>query len=184
MKKNPVITILVLVFLVSVIVAVVIDSKKRSRIPKERDFPLTVVVATTSDRAFIIQYSKTMAYDILKLNSVVVQIAEMPQKMMPIEGDIVIEAYVIPVLMLKHTYTIFLSDKITSDEHLRRVLSHEFAHIKQYESGRLIINGDIWIWEGDTVTFAEKKWSKRPWEIDAMVEGRRINKKMDAFLYE
>ena len=66
---------------------------------------------------------------------------------------------------------------------LKMTLSHEFIHIAQYESGRLIIDGKNYLWEGEPGVF-DGYDVKRPFEQEAFNSQVKIRHELNEFLYD
>ena len=74
-------------------------------------------------------------------------------------------------------------DKMTRDESIL-VMSHEFLHIKQYDSQRLklIKTGKV-VWLGDTIDVVTIDYNSRPWEIEAFKNQRSFRDSLEKVLY-
>jgi hypothetical protein len=72
---------------------------------------------------------------------------------------------------------------MTRDESIL-VMSHEFLHIKQYDSQRLklIETGKV-VWLGDTIDVVTIDYNSRPWEIEAFKEQRSFRDSLEKVLY-
>jgi hypothetical protein len=74
-------------------------------------------------------------------------------------------------------------DKMTRDESVL-VMSHEFLHIKQYDSQRLkLIKAGRVIWLGDTIDVVTMDYNSRPWEIEAFKKERSFRDSLLKVLY-
>lgn len=74
-------------------------------------------------------------------------------------------------------------DKMTKDESIL-VMSHEFLHIKQYDSQRLkLIKAGKVVWLGDTIDVVTIDYNSRPWEIEAFKEERSFRDSLLKILY-
>jgi len=82
------------------------------------------------------------------------------------EGELEFSGIVTPLPFGTHRYLLLLNKNLGVVE-LRETLSHEFIHINQHETGRLVSLGNIFIWEGDTINVNEVEYRDRPFEIEA-----------------
>ena len=81
-------------------------------------------------------------------------------------------------------YIIFLDD-MGRDESIK-VLSHELIHLRQYVTQKLILHKNEVIWDGKVISeneINELEYGKRPWEMEAFVEQRRLESKIRSILY-
>jgi len=167
---------IIILFLIAIFIAILISiftPEKEAVVPV---FPESIIVGTTSSYPDVNLISKTLANKVLKMDTIQLMIVDVPPKL---QGEY--EAYVVPG-PVPHSYVIFLSPLVKRSVDLMRVLSHEFAHIKQYESKRLIpvnIQTGLYVWEGDTINFARIPYEKRGFEIEAF----RIEKELKSELY-
>ena len=73
-------------------------------------------------------------------------------------------------------------DNISRTEALT-VLSHEILHIKQYESGRLVVNGTNVIFDGKQYDINEIPYEQRNWEIEAFHDQTEMETYIRDILY-
>lgn len=81
-------------------------------------------------------------------------------------------------------YIIFLDD-MSRDESIK-VLSHELIHLRQYVTQKLILHKNEVIWDGEVISehkVSELEYDKRPWEMEAFAEQRRLENKIRNILY-
>lgn len=76
-------------------------------------------------------------------------------------------------------YVIYIEDSGRSKD--IEILSHELVHLKQYQDKRLVINGQVSIWLGDTLNI--KSYNDRPWEIEAFRKQGELDKNIRKLLY-
>ena len=62
-------------------------------------------------------------------------------------------------------------------------ISHELIHLQQYRSGNLTVTKDYVIWKGDTLVDNIPDYFDRPWEIEAVNEGRVLERQIRDILY-
>ena len=185
MKKNNVISILAAILIISVTIAIIVTIKKDKRIPIDRDFPISLSVDTNLELPYVNLIAKTIANNVLEYDTLSIIILKMRQEF-SLGENITTEAFVLKVPTEDHSYLISISDRVRTRTSLIRVLSHEFAHIKQFESGRMEvinINKGIYLWEGDTLDLTTIPYKERPMEKDAFIEGNRIQFAVIPFLY-
>lgn len=150
-----------------IITLVIVGIIKGRREPHAASFPDTIAVGTTSHVPHVNLIAKTLAHKVLQYDTLSVMITEMPVQY---EGKY--SAFVVKTVV-PHSYVIFLSKSVRGQSHLRQVLSHEFAHIHQYETGQLVpidIDNGIYVWEGDTIDFTSIEYNDRIFEKDAYLK--------------
>lgn len=82
-----------------------------------------------------------------------------------------------------HDYSIFVGKELNKAM-VRKVIAHEMAHIKQYESGRLIeIDKGIMQYDGKIINLSKTEYKNRPFEIDAFNEQGRILSMLNRIVY-
>lgn len=75
-------------------------------------------------------------------------------------------------------------DKMDRNEAVM-VMSHEFLHVKQYDSQRLkLIGAGKVVWLNDTIDVITIDYTSRPWEIEAFKEERSFRDSLDKVLYQ
>lgn len=156
----------------------IITTTKRDPIISE--FPESLIVGTTSEEPYVNLIAKTLAYKVLDMDTIKLMIVDMPLNMKENYSAFVVAG---PSL---HSYVIFLSSEVRSQSEIRRVLSHEFAHIQQYESGDLItidIETGIYVWKGDTIDFTNIPYKDRGFEKEAYRAENAIRKELYSILY-
>ena len=147
-------------------------------------FPDTVVVQNVTDLD-VERTTKAIAYNVLEYDTIKITIAKMPKHIETV-GDIDLLAYINQNPFKEKEYMIFLSSKVT-DSNLKKVLSHEFVHLKQMEEKRLIqFPPDEFkaIWDGDTINYKTVSYKQRPHEIDAHRQDGSIYNQLDKVLYK
>lgn len=169
-----------------VVFSVIRGIKDKKRVPVVRIFPTTITITSNSSLPHIELMSKIIAYDILEYDTLTVMIITMRKEIPAGEDGFTIDAFIIKSAAMPHAYVISLSSRVKLLPHLRRVLSHEFAHINQMETGQMRIidepNG-IYSWEGKVIDLKTMPWSDRPMEIDAQIVGRNIEHQVNKLLY-
>lgn len=176
MKSSKIPTLIFFLILASIVLTVILDVRKKNRLPIQRVFPETVDVSTNIDLPHINLITKTIIHEVLKMDTLSVMVLKMTQDI-KLRDDITTLAFVIDVPHEEHSYIISISPSVTTRTQLIRVLAHEFAHIKQFETGQLQVvdrSKGLYIWEGDTMDLRYTDYKSRPMEIEAFTEGRRI----------
>ena len=76
-------------------------------------------------------------------------------------------------------YKIKLLSRLTTSTAIQ-VISHEVWHIKQYESGDFsVISARDAMFKGRVIKrYHQVPYSRRPWEIEAHIEGRKLSSKV------
>lgn len=181
MKRDSIVIKLFFVFIALLIILIGVAIFKDSRRePYVDTFPDTIMSATSSELPYINIIAKTLAYNVLCMDTASIMITDMPKRL-----EDKYDAYVLKATP-PHTYIIFLSGRVRGRSHLRQVLSHEFAHIQQYESGQLIplnIDKGIYIWEGDTIDYSVIDYKDRNFEKDAFIKEKLIQSSLFIHLY-
>jgi len=129
--------------------------------------------------------AKALTYNIFGYDTMNIAFVKMP-KHLEIIGDIELLAFIIKNQYIEHSYHIYLSSKVTTIN-LKRVLSHEFVHLKQMEDNQLIqFTPDklIVIWEGDTIDLTTVIYENRPHEINAHKQDDKIYSQLNNVLYK
>ena len=89
-------------------------------------------------------------------------------------GDYEVEAYIVGS---DKQYIIFVNPM--SRDRALEVLSHELIHLFQSERRKLQKRSNYLIWEGDTILNPnEIEYSDRPWEKEAFLFGRHLEKEI------
>jgi hypothetical protein len=152
---------------------------------EERNFPQEVKVKSNLVNGYTELISKIMAHEVLGYDTLYIVIDPMYVEF-PVRNGVRMEAYIIKIESIPHAYVIKMSKYIVSTSDLLRVLGHEFAHIKQFEEGRLAPidqAGGIYAWEGDTLDMGAIHYKQRPHEIHAGDLGRQIEFETTRLLY-
>jgi hypothetical protein len=147
-------------------------------------FPDTIVVHNNTGLE-VERVSKALSHYVFGFDTLEVMIIKMPEHMETV-GDMDLLAYVTKNPFIEHKYVVFLSSKVKSSN-LKKVLSHEFVHIKQMEEKRLIqFPPDELkaIWEGKEIDYTKIPYEKRPHEIDAHKQDGKIYNELDNILYK
>jgi len=175
--------------IIGVVLGLVLLLYLLSRLPKREfntfEFPETLVVDnyTTNEKADTIAMvilNKLMGYDTMN-----VQLYPMPAIF---EKDDKMEyvAFIQQVPFQDHKYLIFLQDRASIGK-VKMAFSHEMIHLKQYELGHLqtlILDDRHYVWMGDTISGIDVKYEDRPHEIEAQIEGTKLQRKLNKILYK
>lgn len=158
-----------------------------SRIPKREfntfDFPSTLVVENHTHNEKADTISMVILNKLLDYDTMTVTIYPMPGIF---EKDDKMEyfAFIQRVPFEEHRYLLFLQ-KNASVGKMTYVFPHEMVHLKQFELGHLRTIGEYgYVWMGDTVKYSDVKYEHRPYEKQAIIEGRILEKKLKAILYK
>ena len=174
------------VLLVALIVYFIIRQASREEAILTFPDTISVVIAENVGSAppeYIEKVSKALTYYILGYDTLKVSIAKMPYHLEKV-GDIDLQAFV--TQPLEKEYFIFLSNKNVNTGNLKKVLSHEFIHIKQMEEGILVQPpGQLYaIWEGDTIDYLKIPYNDRPHEIEAYKLDNRALQRLEQIWYK
>jgi len=84
-----------------------------------------------------------------------------------------------------HGYVIFLRKNL-SDNLLKKVISHELIHLKQIETGRLVLTDDnnILIYDKTLIILSQTSYLNRGFEIDAFLEESNIFNQLNDLIYK
>lgn len=171
--------------IISLIVIIIIINIKQAR--KENrvnhfDFPNTMIVNNhtdyrRADTLAMIVLNKIYVYDIMTVNIYYMN-SDMGNDKFDVAGFIQKNPY------KQHDYNIFIKKK-TLPVSIKKFLSHELIHLNQMESGDLIQLQDNTkiIYKGDTISFFDVPYDKRPYEIEALTKEDKILKKINKLLY-
>jgi hypothetical protein len=177
MMKKKWIWIVAAILIVLLIVLLIIPKKKR--VFNTFEFPETVMVTNgTEYRADTV--AMVLANKVFEMDTIDLKIFYLPDVVN--EGDMEFKGIVQKLPFGPHKYLLLLNKNMRWEE-LLIVISHEFIHIQQYESGRLIINGKDYWWEGEHGVFDTYNTS-RPFEKEAFSNQNKIKKELTTMLYE
>jgi hypothetical protein len=183
MKNSNVIIAALIILIVIFFIAAKYEAWNKREISVEGDFPNSLVVETNVDLPYVNLVAKTIAHKVLKYDTLEVIIVKMKNE---VEFSN-IEAYVVEIPRMDNAYMISLSSTVNNRTDLIRVLSHEFAHIKQFEEGRMRtvnLRLGLYEWEGTVIDLREIDYKNRPMEIDAYKEGKLISFDVIPHLYQ
>ena len=173
--------------IIGVVLGLILVFYLLSRIPKRElntfEFPSTLVVENhtnneKADTIAMVILNKLLGYD-----TMTVMIYPMPSVF---EKDDKMEyfAFIQYVPFEEHRYDLFLQ-KDASVGRMVYVFPHELVHLKQFELGYLrTIGSEGYVWMGDTVKYSDVKYEHRPYEKQAITEGRILQKKLKEILYK
>ena len=150
----------------------------------ELTFPQTILVENVTDKD-VDKIVKAIAHHVLAYDTIHIGLVYVPEQLENV-GDIKIRAFIQKNIFKNNTYLIFLAKDLRASEY-KFVLSHEMAHLDQYERGDLIQVGlglEEVVYMGDTINFYEIPYDKRPHEKDAYDEEDVIYQQLDKVLYK
>ena len=122
---------------------------------------------------------KALAYKIFKFNEIRLHIHYLPKHIN--SGEVQYFGIVEKAFDTEHSYIILLS-KHLGVRRLKRILSHEFVHINQYERYDLIVNGTDFVWKGEEGNFKEIPYKDRGFEIEALERQATVLKDLNKIL--
>lgn len=130
-----------------------------------------------------IEYLDTIVHvglDILGIKNHVILIREQEEEI-DLGDDIKTEAYVITKGIQSIIYIKERTNRLTNIQ----VLAHELIHIDQVKSGRYIADTFPFVIFDDSIYVGNKlPYRDRPWEEDAYLRGRDLEKEIKSILYE
>jgi hypothetical protein len=93
---------------------------------------------------------------------------------MHVEENTIISGYIAKDTTILHTYMIYVNS-LSLNTYNKQIsfIAHEMAHLRQMESGELIVlsNHSGVVFRGDTIYYDLVGYSNRPSEIDAIEQG-------------
>lgn len=154
---------------------------------KEADltYPSTIIVQNSTKHTELDKITKTIVHHVLGYDTMNIGIAYMPKRFEKI-GNKNVRAYIQKNIFQEHAYIILISKKFRISEY-KLVMSHEMAHLDQYERDDLIqieLGLEEVIYKGDTINFHEVPYDERPHEKDAYQQEDHIYKQLDKILYK
>ena len=149
----------------------------------EVELPKTPYVVNNSNMSYM-DTIVAVGIQQLELKPVSVMIKNMTNETRPpnIEGNIT-EAYIIGDPKLGQ-YLIFVSNM--NREKAIKILAHELVHLKQYETGKIVMNEErsTLTWNGKTYTVDNLPlYENRGWELEAEREAVSLRTKIKSKLY-
>jgi len=187
MKNKTIFLISSIIILIAILIVLIIRDKRLAERPFNHfDFPPTLTVTNNThfkdvDTIALVLADKVFNYDTLEM--IIVYIPEHIESGEVDGEEIEFEGFVQQVSFLPHTYLI-LMNKDKSEGKIQKILSHEFVHIEQYETGRLQTLEKSFIWEGDTINAKDIGYKNRPFEKEAFNKEGKIKKELKKYLYE
>jgi len=184
MKSNK-IWIIILAFVILIALAVIISIIAEARREKRVNhfiFPasMEIINKTNEKRADTIAMiiaNKIFLFDTLKIG-----IVYLPKEYK--DGETEFMGFVQKNSFQPHEYFIFVKKGILPIS-IKKLLSHEMLHVKQYEDGELIpiFQQPLVVYMGDTIDFRQVPYNKRQFEIDAFAKEFTIEKSVNNLLY-
>jgi len=153
----------------------------KKRVINDIVVPETIEVINFTELKNIETITKALAYKIFEFDEIRIRLNYLPDIFST--GDIDLLGVVQRVVFEAHSYQIFFNKNLNQDI-LRKILSHEFVHIDQYESGDLQIVKTEYIWKGKPGSMLDVKYKYRPFEIDARRRQWAIMKDLKKVLYK
>lgn len=161
MKKVFKIIISILVVIALTVFFFFITSKKIENV--EPSFQVINKTNYKNADTLVYHLSQIFGYDTLKIHLI-----SIPN---------VLNYYAIVQKLKDHEYVILLNNSL-SNENLKLALSHEFIHIRQYETGDLLSFKRHVFYKGDSISI-DVKYSERVYEQEAFKEQYEIVKKLN-----
>ena len=185
-KKTLFIVLGVILFVALIILLMIRDKKMAERPFNHFDFPTTLTIENNTGFEDIDTIALVLAHKVFEYDTMHIIVVYIPDHIGSGEVDgeeYMFEAFVQQIPFLPHRYLVLMNKK-TSKRKLQEVLSHEFVHIKQYESGDLYVYGNMYDWKGETNRFSDVKYMERPFEKEAFKNQSKIKKELQKHLYE
>jgi len=95
------------------------------------------------------------------------------------EENLTLKAFIV---QYPHNQYLLQIDK-SSKHDIINTIAHELIHVHQYQMGYLDVTKDYVIWKGDTLRDNIPEYFDRPWEIEAVGLGRKLETKIKDKLY-
>ena len=171
------------VLLVGLINYIIIKQSLREE--ADLTFPNTVVVQNATDFEPLDKITKAIVYNVLGYDTINITIAYIPKQLEQM-GDKDIRAFIQKNIFQEHAYMVLVSKTFRASE-FKMVMSHEMAHLDQYESGDLIqidLGLEMVIYKGDTIKYVDVPYDNRPHEKDAYKQEDHIYKELEKVLYK
>jgi hypothetical protein len=171
--------IYIILIIVTIIVALIFLLKK-PKIVMTKTFKPTIEITNGTkfdiDTTLLTIADKIMSLDTLEIHIYYSQIT--------MEKDGIIVNTFAQKNPMPHSYTIFIGKNVSKGL-INKVLAHEMAHVRQYESGLLIPQDNkTMIYKGDKYYLPEIPYEKRPFEIDAFNEQYQILSMLNRIVYK
>jgi predicted metallopeptidase len=168
MKNKKPLLIVGLILLLTIILLLVLNKEQTFKIIS---FSNNNGVRNTAERSYLDTIAQ-VGLDKLELEGITI-LVEPLKKDMKI-GDFDVEAYIVGN---NKQYIIFM--KPMSRDKSIEVMAHELIHLFQTERGQLQKRSDYIVWEGDTIKNpGELSYDERPWEKQAFIYGRALEKEI------
>lgn len=148
---------------------------------ESRDIPKTIFIDNNTNYN-INNFSKIIINKVLCIDTLLVHISYMPEEF-EYRGNL--KAFVIKIDEFNYSYSIFLSRTLNKNI-VERVISHEFAHIEQFEKKHLKqidIHNGIYRYYGFIFDTKLIPYNFRPFEIDAFIREDEILIELQNILY-
>jgi len=179
MKKK---WIIIIVAILAIIIAtiIIITTCKEKKV-NHFEFPSTLTASnyTNYERADTI--TMVILNRIFNIDTMQISIHKMVMDM----GNDELEtwAFIQKNPFVPHNYYIFIKDG-SLPMSLEQLLSHELIHLKQIESGILVVTGgDGYYYDGKYFKFSEVPYNQRPQEIEAFKNQNEVLRKLNDLLY-
>lgn len=155
---------------------------KQDKTYQHHDFPDTLVVNNHTEYPRIDTVASIVMNKIYDIDTVNLDIIYMRD--ISIKGPVEIKAFIQKDESRNKKYNIFIDKDLHSERDLQKIVSHEIAHLMQYESGDLYkIDTYNYVYKEDTVDIREVDYANRGFEKDARKETRKILKNLKGLLY-
>ena len=176
-KKFIVIGVVVLAILITILLLV-----RRERNVNIYEYPDTLLVNNFTEHKNVDVYSKLIINKIYKHDTVNLNIYYSSRDYGTDEYDVA--GFIQKNPFEAHSYNIFIKKGALSIS-IKSFLSHELTHLHQMEIGELIPTQDplVSIYKGDTISFMETPYSRRPFEIEALNTQIKVHRELNNLLY-
>ena len=172
MKKTKTITIIILI-IISIITLFIVFNHKTDIQFNKVEMDSTIMVYNKTSLSYYDTIINLAASELMINPKVIIidNLIDIPN----IDKNIDIDAYTISK---DHQYIIYIATKKVSKNKSIEVICHECVHISQYETNRLINKKDTLIFDGINYTYNIPMYDNRPWELDAILRGYILSKKL------
>lgn len=178
--KNKNIWWIIIAVVVAIILLILLIPKKKLVSFEDFEFPETITVENSTSYE-IDTISMILASEVFEWDSLNLKIVYLPRNISD-NNDYIFLGMVQQLPFGSHQYLLLLDRKLNFNEILT-ILSHEFIHIEQIRTKRLIIEGKNYWWGGEQGVF-ERYDTSRPFEEEAFRNQYRIKKELINLIYE
>lgn len=156
------------------------DIEKKESV-KFVSYPETLVVSNYTRQANVEPMCKAVLHLIYGIDTIDLDVYDMPVPRVAMKIDI--SGFTLKSMYEPHKYNVYINSK-GIDMPLEQFIAHEMIHIHQMETGVLVPMDNMLgvIYKGDSLYY-DIPYEKRPWELDALSEERKIRGELLNILY-